>query len=514
MAKPLSLKIGGINLTAGEPGAPSVPREDTPFRMLVLGNFSGGQRPATPLAQRRPVRVDRDNLDEVLARLGVRAHVAAAPGSASLLPISFRELDDFHPDRLYEGLETFEALRDLRRRLENPSTFAAAAAEVRGWAGAPAPEAAVPAEARPTEGYGGDVMAELLAASEAARAQTPPQSPAGDWKAFLRQIVAPHLAAETGPDQAELIARVDEATGAHMRAILHHPAFQAVEAAWRGLFLLTRRLDTDEGLQLFLLDASKEELAADLGAPEDLRTSGSYKLLVEQAVGTSGAAPWAVFVGNYTFGPTAEDALLLARLGLVAQSAGAPFVAAAESRLFGCASLAAAPDPDDWQDSASPEAWPVWEALRRAPQAAYLGLAAPRFLLRLPYGASGGTLERFDFEEMPDGSRHDDYLWGNPAFAVALLLGRAFNHTGWSLPSGLLQEIEGLPAHVYEEDGEKCLKPCAEVLLTDRALEHILEAGVMPLLSVQGRDLARLARLQSLAEPPQPLAGRWQSAAE
>jgi type VI secretion system protein ImpC len=458
--------------------------------------------------------VDRDNFDEVLARLPVHADVSAAPGSASLLPISFRELDDFHPDRLYERLEIFEALRDLRRRLETPSTFAAAAAEVRSWAEAPAPEAAVPAEARPPEENEGDMLAKLLATSLVARAQTPPASPAGDWKAFLRQIVAPHLAAETGPDQAELITRVDEATGAHMRAILHHPDFQAVEAAWRGLLLLTRRLDTDEGLQLFLLDARKEELTADLATAEDLRTSGSYRLLVEQTIGTPCAAPWAVLVGNYLFGPTTEDALLLARLGLLAQAAGAPFVAAAESRLFGCASLAAAPDPDDWQESASPKARQVWQALRGARQAAYLGLAAPRFLLRLPYGASGGTLERFDFEEMPDGARHDDYLWGNPAFAVALLLGRAFNQAGWSLPSGLLADIEGLPAHIYEEDGEKRLKPCAEVLLTDRALERLLEASVMPLLSVQGRDVVRLARLQSLAEPPQPLAGRWQTAAE
>lgn len=512
MAKPWSLKVGGIDLTAGAPGAPEAPREDTPFRILLLANFSGRARPETPLARRRPVAVDRDNFEEVMRRFGVRAHVPVAPDGPTLLPIPFRELDDFHPDNLFERLDVFHALRDLRRRLDNASTFAAAAAEVRGWAEPSANQPAAPAANQPVPTDPANLLEQILAGPEADTA-APAQGPsAGDWKAFLRQIVAPHLAPGTGADQEALIARVDEATGAHMRAVLHHPDFQAIEAAWRGLFLLVRRLDTDEGLKLYLLDVSREELAADLAAAEDLRASATYQLLVEQTVGTPGAAPWAVLAGNYTFGPTAADALLLARLGLVAQAAGAPFLAGADSRLFGCASVARTPDPDDWDEKVTEEVRAVWQALRETPQAAALGLAAPRFLLRLPYGANASATERFEFEEMPTGPTHEDYLWGNPAFACALLLGRAFNGAGWGMSSGLVREIDGLPTHVYEEDGERCLKPCAEAVLTDRAAERVLDAGVMPLLSVQGSDSARLARFQSLASPAGALAGRWQGA--
>ena len=46
-----------------------------------------------------------------------------------------------------------------------------------------------------------------------------------------------------------------------------------VEAAWRAVYFLVRRLDTDSGLKLCLLDVSKEELAADLAAVKDLRDS-------------------------------------------------------------------------------------------------------------------------------------------------------------------------------------------------------------------------------------------------
>ena len=103
----------------------------------------------------------------------------------------------------------------------------------------------------------------------------------------------------------------------------------------------------------------------------------------------------------------------------------------------------------------------------------------------------------------------EDYLWGNPAFVCVYLLAEAFSQIGWQLRPGAIREIQGLPMHVYEKDSESVLKPCAEVLLTERAAERMLEQGLMPLLSLQGSDVIRLARFQSLSSPLKPLAGRW-----
>ena len=49
-----------------------------------------------------------------------------------------------------------------------------------------------------------------------------------------------------------------------MRDILHHPDFRALEAAWRSLHFLIRRLETDEQLTVSVLDVTKAELTADL----------------------------------------------------------------------------------------------------------------------------------------------------------------------------------------------------------------------------------------------------------
>jgi hypothetical protein len=51
------------------------------------------------------------------------------------------------------------------------------------------------------------------------------------------------------------------------------------------------------------------------------------------------------------------------------------------------------------------------------------------------------------------------------------------------------------------------VKPCAEAVLLDRAVEGILDFGIMPLQSFADRGSIRLVRLQSIADPPASLAG-------
>ncbi len=213
--------------------------------------------------------------------------------------------------------------------------------------------------------------------------------------------------------------------------------------------------------------------------------------------------------GNYTFDATRTDAELLASIGSIARKARAPFVAAASPRLLGCDSLAATPDPEDWNASVEAQARRAWSALRQLPEAKYIGLALPRFLLRLPYGKKTEPIEEFDFEEIGESQTHEAFLWGNPAFAVVYLIGQTFSECGWNFTSGTLQDIEGLPLYVTEEAGETVILPCAEAVLTLRAAEKILEGGLMPLLSFHDQDRVRLARLQSVADPPASLKGSW-----
>jgi len=515
MPKPISFGELDFNLVASMEETRGDSEAETPFRILLMGDFSGRatrsrEQSGTALSNLRPILVDRDNVDNVLAKLGVEIELPILGENAPLCSIQFSELDDFHPDALYRRLEVFQALKDTRENLNDPATFAAVAEEL---SPVEAPESSkgdqkiLPDTAKQTTG---DLLDRIIEQTAGEPPQSKAEQPASEWDSLLQDIVGPHLTPRPHPQLDEMLAAVDAATGELMRMILHHPDFQAVEAAWRGLSFLVKRLETGAQLQLYLLDLSKAELAEDLNRTENLRRTGIYKLLVEETVETAGGEPWAVVAGNYTFEPNWDDIELLGRMAGIAKAAGAPFIAAAGDTLLCEKSLAETPDPDDWQPSAGPDEKQAWEMLRQLPEAAYLGLVLPCFLLRLPYGSDTDFVEAFEFEEMAGGTDHRSYLWGNSCFVCVLLLGQAFSLQGRQFRPGSVLDIGNLPLHVYRENEESRLKPCAEVLLSQRAAELILDKGIMPLLSFMNQDTVRLARFQAIAEPLRQLSGRWE----
>lgn len=471
------------------------PDEDTPFRLLVMGDFSGrasrGVREASRLGLRRPILVDRDNIEAILEKLDVEVWLERADPKQPPLTISFRELDDFLPDRLYARIPDFAALASVEPEPE-PLT----------------PPRAASAPSVPPENLlsGASLLEQAMEATESAA----PARLDDPMSAYIRSIVEPHLEPKKSARHAGLEAARDEQISSLMRQVLHHPAFQAVEAAWRSLFWLVRSLETGPQLRVYLLDVTREELADDLLHSSDLRQTGLHRLLVQETIGTPGAAPWATLVGNYSFGPGIEDLSLLGRIGLLAAQARAAFLAGGKSTLLGCDSPDAPPDPDTWRGLTGSAA-EGWQFLRRFPEARFIGLVLPRVLLRLPYGRHFEAPTQFAFEEFATGWQHRNYLWGNGAFAAAYLIGAAFAEYGWSVRPGLRLDIDGLPLHVYKQDDEAVSQPVCEVLLTDEAAEQALNHGVMPLLSYKDADIAHLAGFRSIAEPPARLAGPWGS---
>ena len=165
----------------------------------------------------------------------------------------------------------FRRLREARIRLNDPATFAEAAEEL-GLAqgnskpGDPPPESPRVPVASPASGSLLDAVIEEATIEVA----SPRQSNAlakhmpEDLRRFVKRVTEPELAASADPRQAEVLALIDRALSSQMRALLHTPDFQALEAAWRAVFLLVRRLETGTQLKLYLIDISKAELAEDL----------------------------------------------------------------------------------------------------------------------------------------------------------------------------------------------------------------------------------------------------------
>ncbi len=283
-----------------------------------------------------------------------------------------------------------------------------------------------------------------------------------------------------------------------MRAVLHHRDFQALESAWRGLEWLLRRADKGGRVEAVLYDVSRDELAADLNAGEDLSRGGLYRLLVEKATQGPKGERWGLLVGHYRFDRTAADARILGRMAKVAAQAGAPFLAGAAPAVHASPDLPAASEA-------------AWNALRDLPEATLLGLALPAFLLRPPYGSDTSSVERFDFEEFERGDAKRPYLWGNPALACAALLAQGFQQQGWAFNPGAALDLTEMPMHVApDEDGDPTAT-VGEVWVDRRLAEPLGKQGFMCLLGVKGGDALQLARFQALARPPKekPFSDLW-----
>ena len=104
MAKPLSFGQVNLDVSVGRDRSSRKPEPETPFRIAILGDFSGRANRGCcetggKLAKRRSILVDRDNFDDVLAKLGP---AISLPLDGASLALQFAELDDFHPDRIFE----------------------------------------------------------------------------------------------------------------------------------------------------------------------------------------------------------------------------------------------------------------------------------------------------------------------------------------------------------------------------------------------------------------------------
>ncbi len=442
------------------------------------------------LGARRVRPVDIDNLGEVFAGFGAALALPEAK-------LKFESLDDFHPDQLAQRVAPLAELLSARRLLQAPATAAQGVKDLERLLGsALVPPETVPAPgavaAESTEG----TLARLLGEAPRMAAPAPRTRANVDISALVKNIVGASGSAPAAPaGLAGLKAAADLELSSRLRAVLHQPEFQRLEAAWRLLDWLVRRCPDEEKVRFLVLDATLEESAADL--------TGLHRLFRDR--------PPDLVVGNCTFGATPADLTALGGLARLCASLNATLLAAAHPQLVGCDCFGRHPDPDDWHFAAPAEVREAWQALRAAPEARHVGLVLPRFLLRQPYGAGSDRLDSFDFEEVQEVSQHEWFLWGNSAFLCAHLLAEAFAAAGPEMDSAAGGTVGELPVFRFKEDGESAIKPCAEAWLSERAAAAIIRQGLIPCLSVKGRDCVRMAGLQSIASPPSPLAGRWSS---
>ena len=304
-----------------------------------------------------------------------------------------------------------------------------------------------------------------------------------------------------------IVAELDRKLAEQVNLIIHHPQFQQMESAWRGLHYLINNTETDEMLKIKVFNISKKELAKNLkkfkGTAWD--QSPVFKKVYELEYGQLGGEPYGCLVGDYYFDHSAPDVELLSGMAQIAAAAHAPFIAAASPATLQMDSWGELANPRDLTKIFQTPEYAAWRSMRDSDDSKYVGLAMPRFLSRMPYGAKTNPVEEFDFEEDTSGADTSKYNWCNAAYAMAVNINRAFKLYGWcsrirGVESG--GAVEGLPVHTFpSDDGGVDMKCPTEIAISDRREAELAKNGFMPLIHRKNSDVAAFIGAQSLNKP-------------
>ncbi len=304
-----------------------------------------------------------------------------------------------------------------------------------------------------------------------------------------------------------IIAQIDKKLSDQLNLIMHHEDFQQLESAWRGLHYLVNNTETDEMLKIRVMNVSKKELGKTLKKYKGVAWDQSpiFKQVYEQEYGQFGGEPYGCLVGDYHFDHTPPDIELLRGMSAIAASAHCPFIAGASPKVMQMDSWQELSNPRDLTKIFTTAEYASWRSLRESEDSRYIGLAMPRFLARLPYGAKTDPVDEFDFEEDASGADSSKYVWANSAYAMAVNINRSFKIWGWcsrirGIESG--GAVEELPTHTFPtDDGGVDMKCPTEIAISDRREAELAKNGFMPLIHKKNADFAAFIGAQSLQKP-------------
>lgn len=509
-----------------------------PFVMGVMADLSGAaQEPAVRIDERKFLDIDTDNFNERLKSfqpgIGIRVENTLTGVDDLAISLTFNHMDDFLPDAIARQVEPLNVLLQAHIQLSNLLSYMDGkhGAEelmasvlrdttlMESLAGSPAnqdtqeiyPYSSMLAMAS-SEGrilppaIGALINEQFRPASEQARAALERAVRAMAQQALANQVT---LSRDAFSTIQELISLIDQTLSRQINVILHHPEFQRLEGAWRGLHYLVSNTESSDMLKVRVLNLSKKELGLTLkrykGASWD--QSPIFKRVYEEEYGQFGGEPLGCMVGDYYFDHSPQDVELLSELSLIAAAAHCPFISGASPAVMQMETWQELSNPRDLSKIVQNTEYAAWRMLRESEDARYLGLVLPRLLARLPYGVAGNPVQAFHFEELTEGATHANFTWMNAAYAMAVNINRSFQEYGWCTSIRGVESggaVERLLCHTFPtDDGGVDIKCPTEIAISDRREAELAKNGFMPLVYRKNTDFAAFLGAQSLQSPAQ-----------
>lgn len=285
-----------------------------------------------------------------------------------------------------------------------------------------------------------------------------------------------------------LLSDLENRIKSQIDELLHNERFMLLESAWRTIQFLVERTDFTENCEVAVLNVSKSALLADFeDSPEVVRTQ-YYHSVYTAEFGQFGGKPYAAIIADYEFGPSSKDVWLLQRVASVSAISHAPFIASASASFFSIDSYSKFSKLRDIKSIFEQPSYAKWTSFRATPDARYIGLTLPSFLLRQPHTVAIGPIE---YRESARKNRVS-MCWGNAAFAFASRLVDSFARYRWCLNITGKQDgrVSGLSITDSGVGGMHTGKIPTQFLLTDKRESDVVAQGFIPLSVHKGDDIA------------------------
>lgn len=287
------------------------------------------------------------------------------------------------------------------------------------------------------------------------------------------------------------IERINDIINTQVNSIISHPDFRYIENQWLQLNELLR--NEYDNVEVTIIDAKKEELQYDFERNlYDISSSEVFKKVYVSEYDQYGGEPYGLLLGLYDFNNTMDDITWLTGMGMVAESAHAPFIASINPNFFGVNNIDELKQIKNFETLLQHPRYRDWNNFRNTDEAAYISLTLGNFILRQPHHPVNSPLadpRMSNFAEDVDYESNSAYQWGGAQLLFAQNIMRSYAKSGW------FQYIRGpengghikdLIAPVYNIRGYDERRSPLDIALPDYMELSLANIGIVPVIEEKG----------------------------
>ena len=292
------------------------------------------------------------------------------------------------------------------------------------------------------------------------------------------------------PVLSEALAAGNPALAEQLDLVLHHPEFQRVEAAWRGLARLCRELEDKPGVLVDVLNVARK----------NLKEVFHSRVFEPEYKGEAGPPLSAVYF-DFRFSHEPADLPVLEALAADCAALEAPMIAAVSPAFFQLKNIAHLPSLPELGPRLQQPAYASWRRFQTDPVSRWACLTVNRFLARESYALSREAETGLEYRERADAAHPENYVWAEAGWLILCNLARSYSKFRHCVViDGMSPDTAhaNLPVRPFPKKANVEVPSPTEILLDDNKAWEIVRAGITVLVGMSDGAVASFPLLANV----------------